>query len=39
MIELLAAGDPDAGERFWAEHLRQGGDYLIDYLRVAEEAR
>ena len=38
MIELLAAGDPDACERFWAEHLRRGRDYLIDYLRDAAEA-
>jgi DNA-binding GntR family transcriptional regulator len=34
MIELLAAGDPDACESFWREHLLRGRDYLIEYLET-----
>lgn len=32
MIELLTAGDPDACEQFWREHLYRGRDYMIARL-------
>src|SRR5262249_55251975 len=34
MIELLAAGDPDACEEFWSEHLYRGRDYMIEHLDI-----
>ena len=36
MIELLAARDPDACERFWREHLYRGRDYMIEHLKTRE---
>ena len=36
MIELLAAGDADACEQFWREHLYRGRDYIIEHLRAKE---
>jgi DNA-binding GntR family transcriptional regulator len=34
MIRLLAAGDSDACEQFWREHLYRGRDYMIDRLQT-----
>jgi DNA-binding GntR family transcriptional regulator len=36
MIELLEAGDAEASERFWREHLYRGRDYMIEHLRTRE---
>lgn len=34
MIELLAAGNADACEQFWREHLYRGRDYMIERLKA-----
>lgn len=36
MIELLAAGDADACEQFWREHLHRDRDYMIEHLKTRE---